>query len=225
MQFGKRRQAIMLRLDSLWTALSKHKTSPHLCRALYAGAVAWVKGDDPPSVDSLLLPDSLLGRLVAQAFQDQSSLGWNVLFRGFWAESWRLAQEEHFRNIGANARQDTGERWACKVQNWFFDLFEVLWGLRNEHEHGADPETQRLIRLAKCERAIRRLYNQGLLLSIGERHPFRTEIDVLLAQSVRNQELWITKTEAYLPGAFRRMRRATADRQPLVTEFFARLLQ
>jgi hypothetical protein len=47
-----------------------------------------------------------------------------------------------------------------------FDLFEVAWGLRNdtEHgadrlrndtEHGADPVTQRMIRLAKAERAIR----------------------------------------------------------------------
>jgi hypothetical protein len=35
------------------------------------------------------------------------------------------------------------------------------WGLRNADEHGADLETQRTIRLAKCERAIRRLYHTG----------------------------------------------------------------
>jgi hypothetical protein len=42
-----------------------------------------------------------------------------------------------------------------------FDLFEVAWGLCNATEHGADPHTQRMIRLAKAERAIRRLYRAG----------------------------------------------------------------
>jgi hypothetical protein len=213
----------MHRLDTLTFALRKFKTSEHLCRALHAGAVAWVKGNNLPSVESLDLPDSPVGRLVAQAYSDQCSLGWNVLFRGFWARSWRLAQEAQFSSNRSRDRQDTGERWAAKVQNWGFDLFEVLWGLRNEHEHGADPETQKLIRLSKCERAIRRLYNQGLLLSIGERHPFRTDIDVLLAQSVRNQELWISKTEEYLPKAFKRMRNLARIRQPSITDFFTRL--
>jgi hypothetical protein len=32
---------------------------------------------------------------------------------------------------------------------WMFDLFEVAWGLRNDTEHGADPGTQRMIRLAR----------------------------------------------------------------------------
>jgi hypothetical protein len=42
-----------------------------------------------------------------------------------------------------------------------FDLFDLAWGLRNADEHGVDHETQRMIRLAKCERAIRRLYHSG----------------------------------------------------------------
>jgi hypothetical protein len=37
----------------------------------------------------------------------------------------------------------------------------TLLGMRNETEHGADVETQRLIRASKCERAIRRLYLAG----------------------------------------------------------------
>jgi hypothetical protein len=31
---------------------------------------------------------------------------------------------------------------------WMFDLFELAWGLRDADEHGADLETQRMIRLA-----------------------------------------------------------------------------
>ena len=54
-------------------------------------------GTEIPDVESLDLPDTVLGRLIAAAYTDQTLLGWNVLFRGFWAKNWRLAQEEQFR--------------------------------------------------------------------------------------------------------------------------------
>jgi hypothetical protein len=72
---------------------------------------------------------------------------------------------------------------------WMFDLLEVAWGLRNDNEHGADPETQRMIRLAKAEQAIRRLYRAIDTLPSHERSPLNdpmdgssTDVDV---QSVR----------------------------------------
>jgi hypothetical protein len=57
----------------------------------------------------------------------------------------------------------------CKM----FDLFDLAWGLRNDNEHGADPETQRMIRLAKAKRAIRRLYRAIYTLPSYERFPFK----------------------------------------------------
>jgi hypothetical protein len=77
-------------------------------------------------------------------------------------------------------------------------------GMRNSNEHGADLETQRLIRLAKCERAIRRLYHAGNRLPLHERHPFRDPIDDVLSKSLCKQERWVTLTEEYLPGAAKR---------------------
>jgi hypothetical protein len=53
-----------------------------------------------------------------------------------------------------------------------FELFILAWGLRNAKEHDVDPETQRLIRLATCERAIRRLYRAVELLPLYKRYPF-----------------------------------------------------
>jgi hypothetical protein len=55
-----------------------------------------------------------------------------------------------------------------------FDLFEVVWGLRNATDHGADPATQRMIRLTKAERAIRRLYRAIDELPSHERFPLVT---------------------------------------------------
>jgi hypothetical protein len=85
-----------------------------------------------------------------------------------------------------------------------FDLFDLAWGMQNADEHGADLETQRLIRLAKCERAIRSLYRDGDLLPHHERHPFRDTIEDVLSKSLCNQERWVTLTEEYLPGATKR---------------------
>jgi hypothetical protein len=60
--------------------------------------------------------------------------------------------------------------WAGRAQMWMFDL---AWGLRNDNEHGADPETQRMIRLAKAERA----------LPSHERFPFRDPMEDILARN------------------------------------------
>jgi hypothetical protein len=70
---------------------------------------------------------------------------------------------------------DNGARWASRVQMWMFDLFDLAWGLRNDNEHGADPETQRMIRLAKAERAICRLYRAIDTLPSHDRFPLVTQ--------------------------------------------------
>ena len=55
---------------------------------------------------------------------------------------------------------DTGVRWAARAQMWFFDTFEAIWAVRNEAEHGNDWETERLIQLTQCNRAVQRVYKK-----------------------------------------------------------------
>jgi hypothetical protein len=82
-----------------------------------------------------------------------------------------------------------------------FNLFEVAWGLRNDTEYGADPDTQRMIRLAKAERAIRRLQRAIDTLPWHERSPFSDPIEDILFKNASTQERWVTDTETYLPKA------------------------
>jgi hypothetical protein len=166
----------------------------------------------------------MTGRLIKQAYCKQGVLGWNVLFRGFWTKLWRQAQEEEFKPMHEREIHDTGERWAAKTQLWYYDLFDHIWGLRNADKHGADLNTQRLICVSKCERAIRRLYDKGEDLPYAERPPFRDPIEDLLQQTVTNQELWITKTGGYLVKAFKRAR-ARPVGQPAITNYFTQLHQ
>ena len=123
-----------------------------------------------------------------------------------WSSAWRQAKEKAFRTMRGRELQDTEEQWAAKVQIWYYDLFDFIWGLRNVDEHGADSDTQRLICISKCERAIRRLYDKGEDLPYAERHPFRDLIDDLLQQLVLDQDLWIYKTGDYLVKASKRAR-------------------
>jgi hypothetical protein len=72
------------------------KTSHLVIDALRAGALAWIDGNPAPAVGMLHLSDSPLGQFVYRAYVEQISLGWNLLFRGFWTISWRTAQEYEF---------------------------------------------------------------------------------------------------------------------------------
>jgi hypothetical protein len=100
-----------------------------------------------------------------------------------------------------------------------FDLFDLAWGMRNADEHGADLETQRLIRLAKCERAIRRLYRAGESLPHHESHPFRDPIEDVLFKSLCRQERWLTLTEEYLPRAAKRVKNQQQTGQRSLTAY------
>ena len=215
-----RRQAIRERFAVFDLRFREMNTANILITAIKTGTLAWIEGIDTPPVESLALPSTPLGQLVAQAYKEQTSLGWNVFFRGFWTKTWRVAQELEFQRLICRDRQDNGERWAGRAQLWFYDLFELIWGLRNADEHGSDAESMQSIRRTKCERAIRRLYLRGADLPPLEQHPFRDPIEDLLSQTIVNQELWITKTEAYLPKAFQRAL-ARPRGQTSLTQFFA----
>jgi ribonuclease HI len=216
-----RRTAMLDRLADMSKTFRSWKTSKSLIRALHSGASAWIEGRVIPDVEELKLPDSALGKLVHKAYVEQTSLGWNLLFRGFWSISWRKAQEYEFSNSPFHrGHTDNGESWASRAQTWMFDLFDLAWGLRNADVHGVDLETQRMIRLAKCERAIRRLYHSGESLPHHERHPFRDPMEALLSKSVTDQERWVSMTEDYLPIAKRRIKRHEKQNQRSIKEFF-----
>jgi hypothetical protein len=204
-------------------AFQKWNTSHSVIKALHAGAQAWIEGQPIPAVEDLELADSPLNRLVQKAYIEQTSMGWSLLLRGFWTTSWRTAQEYEFSHTPlSKGFMDNGECWAGRAQGWVFDLFDLAWGLRNEAEHGADIETKRLIRLAKCERAIRRLYHEGESLPYHESHPFREPMEDLLSKTVIIQERWSSLTEEYLPVALRRVRRMDKTGQSSIKKWLVR---
>jgi hypothetical protein len=97
-----------------------------LAEAMYAGAWAWIRGEQIPPPETLDTSDDAAGSLILQAFEEQSTLGWNVFYRGFWTSTWRMAQEAYGAKVGKNGSFETGESWSGKALNWFFDFEEYL---------------------------------------------------------------------------------------------------
>ncbi len=60
-------------------------------------------------------------------------------------------------------------------------------------DNSEEAEIKRLIRLDKCERAIRRICSAGASLPHHERHPFRDPIEDVLVKSLCRQKRWVTR--------------------------------
>ena len=103
-----RRTAMLKGLEGLHDKFREWKTAYCIIGALTAGATAWIEGRDIPPVESLQLPDTDVGRLTGKAYVEQTQLGWNVLFRGFWTVSWREAQESVYEARNIREPTDTG---------------------------------------------------------------------------------------------------------------------
>jgi hypothetical protein len=175
-------------------------------------------------VESLHLPDTEVGRRTAKAYGDQNIIGWNALFRGFLASSWSYAQEEGYSNHSNShlTEQDNPEAWSGRTIKWYFDIFLALWKSRCDTQHGVTPEEQQNKNSLRADRAIRRLYEQGKLLSQAEQICFRDPIETILAKPVADKEHWGQQTELFLPGARRRDKQRKDNGLSAITNFFSR---
>ena len=223
-----RRQATQAQFTDLRDKLSDWNTPEHVTRAIIEGATHWLRGETVPAVGDLHLPDCEVGTTVKRAYLEQTCLGWQTFFRGFWSVTWGKAHDAHIRAQDLTEQREhhksrrlTGDIWAAKAQHWIFSYFETIWKIRNRQEHGDDDETQRRISLDKCNRRIRAMYAQNAALPDGEQHSFKHDIETLLQKTLADQELWIAITTPILLKALRRVATLPPG-QKLMTNYFVR---
>ena len=206
---------VVNRISNLLTDFGKWKTDASVSAAVLTGVKAWLSQVSIPSVQSLDLPDTQVGKFVEKAYHEQGLIGWNLLFRGFWSKSWRLAQETALIEVPNRSFTDNGESWARLVQKWFFDLFEEVWSLRNVVQHGRDITAQEEIRHKQLSITVRRLYRQGSKLPFTERLPFQEDLESLLSRPARDLEHWVNLTTSFLPNAYRRVSNSISNQTSL----------
>jgi hypothetical protein len=108
-QHQPRRDALHDRFAGMSKTLQSWRTSHLIIDALRASALAWIDGNPARAVGTLHLPDTPLGRFALRAYVEQTSMGWNLLFRGFGTVSWRTAQEYEFSHSPFQLKfQDNG---------------------------------------------------------------------------------------------------------------------
>ena len=219
----ERRSQMLAALDDMVTQFTKWYTDEAIVHAMYTGARAWIEGHAIPTAEELELPNSEIGRLTAVAYDDQTTIGWHTFFRGFWASSWRLAQEEAYRVAPWRKDQyDTGQSWSSRTIRWFLDLFETVWHCRCKTQHGGTKEEQLLARSETADRSIRRLYDDGKNLSHIEQALFCDEMDALLAKPLADKEHWVQQVNRQLPKALRRDEKLLSKRQHAITKYLVR---
>ena len=141
-----RRSLLDKKCTSFNTKLRDLHTTKFIRRTLRYGMVAWLQGRVPHELSEFQLPDSQLGRLVARAYQEQTDIGWNFVFRGFLSQSWDDAQEfylaqEHAKGVDIGRGAWDGTMWMASVISWIFEMFTEVWTQRNSDPGGTSQET------------------------------------------------------------------------------------
>jgi hypothetical protein len=212
---------MLARLAGMSKKFRSWKTSQPLIDALHLGAMAWIQEQEIPDVAVLNLPDSTLGGWFNRRMLNSHLWGGisffedSGLFPG--VKHRNLKSLAALFNEGTQTMEPNGQvehsRGCSICLTW-------LGGLRNADEHEVDLETQRMIRLAECERAIRRLYHSGESLPPYERYPFRDGMEDVLSKSLSRQERWVTMTEDNLIAARRRLKMQQKTSQHSLKEYY-----
>jgi ribonuclease HI len=220
-----RQAAINSALKDLKSKWAKWSTVNAIGDAILLGARAWLAGEPIPDIEVLNLRKDSIGQLIRQAYAEQTSMGWNVLFRGFWSSTWSKAQDRHYddRRYADNNKM-SGDIWLGRTISYFFEsVFEPIWELRNKSNAGEDSIDKIRIRSFKVDRTIRRLWKECLPLPYEDRRVvcFSTLSEVL-TMTLYERETWINATTSFLPKARARLR-ARGNDQRSITEFFPRI--
>ena len=168
----------LARLD-LW--LQEHHTQPNVRRCILQALRRWL---DPTVV---AITPSVTTPSLAQALQEQESLGWSSMIFGFWSTAWAEAQDNYFRFLG---KRNSGRRWLALL---IVQLWDTAWDLW-EHRNGIFHAQEAAKALESRQTAIREIYAAPPpLLTPAMQLLLRRPLAQRLTESQRIQELFIRR--------------------------------
>jgi len=119
--------------------------------------------------------------------------------------------------------QDEGTAWLGRAIGWFFDVFELVWKLRNDVQFGNTDEMKAVVRSNEADRTMRRLCVESQQLPMHERHPFQASRASVLESELSDKERWVLLTTKHVKAARKRAAKNGEDGQRSVTECFDRV--
>jgi hypothetical protein len=106
--------------------------APGLMATFVHGLHQWQEGEP-------LSPPSNISAKLAEAFLEQTHIGWNASLKGFLSLKWQQIQAEHFERIGSI---QTGVRFIAELIQKMFDTSWDFWHHRNHYLKRGDADEQ-----------------------------------------------------------------------------------
>jgi len=143
----------------------KRTTPCNVHEAIFSGINQWVSN---PQLTTYLAPTSgsLLPQLqsITRAFLDQSSIGWDGLFRGQIAASWAEAYVKNYEAPSTKKQPspsivvNLSQQWSVKLILQLWEFSKTVWKYRNSVVHGKTEHSKLSKEILTMQAAVRSHY-------------------------------------------------------------------
>ena len=114
-------------IKQLKTTLSETKTLPSLQAAILKILQNWRYGR------TINICEFTNENGIRDAFQDQSTIGWNNFILGRWSQRWQLVQQRFIKQTDSKR---SSLRWTTSIINKLLYVVWDIWNFRNSLVHG-----------------------------------------------------------------------------------------
>ena len=162
---------------------------------------AWLANPETPITPDISTVPLEQRHLLAIAIEEQQSIGWDMMIRGYLSRHWAKA-------VGANPRMcvtdDNGKQrdpvvvgnnWARKVTVQLWEFAREMWHDRNTRLHDPKSDESRVIKGAEVNAEIERLYENIDSYAAQDRWRFDVPLALRLRKPFRARRRWLLLTK------------------------------
>ena len=85
---------------------------------------------------------------------EQDNIGWRQIFNGRWSNKWVQLQERHDKETGSG-----NPNWGKQILTLIWNYWEKVWKIRNDIQHGENPEDKVKIRMENAKAELKSIYD------------------------------------------------------------------
>jgi len=195
----------------LHTWLTNYPTQSAVTKAIVNNLTAWRKGQPTQPTTSRFLG-------LAQAIQDQTTAGWQLLLEGNPVHAWEEVQQHYFTWI--KSRQ-TGKRWTVELIK---KLWEVVWDLW-EHRNSIVHDNKTGVKEARTRQEIQQEFATGAhSLPQQAKSLFSPGLTAILQMSLDSRQAWLIRVRSARARQERRRIATSVDTYPQEREVVRQFL-
>ena len=126
--------------------MRKLSTDPALMTILVRGIKAW-RNHIPFDITNL-------EPCYRELIHEQDKIGWRQIFNGRWSKKWIRLQRKHDKLTGSD-----NPDWGKQILTLIWNHWEKVWKIRNDIQHGENPEDKVKIRTKNAKAELKSIYD------------------------------------------------------------------